>query len=106
MLNHSLHAAIQDVKVRLIGQLQQVCELMSTHISASCKTGQTLDYFADLRSNCSLDRLVRGDHLCQGQCGMHAHRQVRVVESLRHSTEDFAEALMNPSLDAFHRERA
>ena len=42
VLNHSLHAAIQDVKVRLVGQLQQVCELMSTHFNTSCTTGANL----------------------------------------------------------------
>ena len=40
---------------------------------------------------------MRGDHLCQGQRGVHAHRQLRVVQALSYSTEDFAEALVNRS---------
>jgi hypothetical protein len=48
---------------------------------------------------------MRGNHLCQGQRGVHAHRQLRVVQSLGNSTEDFAEALVNRSSDAFPREQ-
>ena len=36
---------------------------------------------------------------------MHAHWQLRVVQPLGNSTEDFAEVLSDRLLDAFHQER-
>ena len=42
VLDHTLHAAVEDIKVRLVGKLQQVYMTISSHSSTSSASGSNL----------------------------------------------------------------
>ena len=83
VIDHNLHAVVQDIEVGLLGELQQV-----------------LDDFADLRRDLLADDLVRLDELGDTEGGLHANGELGVVKSGKDSMEVLPEMFLVRPLQA------
>ena len=43
VLDHTFHAAVEDIKVRLVGKLEQVCTMISSYSSTSSASRPNLE---------------------------------------------------------------